>query len=286
MISLNLGSALITFREGLEAALIVGIVLGYLTRIGQGHQRRHAWAGVLLASIVSILLAAGLSLVGANLESPYEQIFEGTTMLAAVAVLTWMIFWMRYQGRFIKRTLEKQVQSAVTFGAVWGIFSLTFFAVVREGVETALFLSASAFAADGLGTFLGAVLGLVAAIAVGYAIYAMSAHLDLRMFFDVTSVLLLVFAAGLFAHGIHEFQEIGWLPVLTTQAWNIESFLSNDSTIGSFLRALVGYNDSPSILEVIAYGAYWLIIVLAVRRFTQHLTRRTSETLARAGTAS
>ena len=269
-----LAAALITFREGLEAALIVGIVLGYLVRIGQARQLRYAWAGVFAAVLVSVVATLGLQVVGASLEEPYEQIFEGSMMLLAVVILTWMIFWMRYQGRFMKRELEHQVQSTLATGATLGIFGLAFVAVFREGIETALFLSASAFASDAAATWMGSIIGLGLAIAAGYAVYVMSVRLDLRKFFDVTSVLLLIFAAGLFAHALHEFQEIGWLPILTQQAWNLQNVLANDSTLGSVLRALVGYNDSPTMLEVVGYVMYWVVVLVGVRWWTQRLSTR------------
>lgn len=264
-------AGLLTFREGLEAALIVGIVISYLYKIGQQKQIRIAWAGILLAVAGSVLAAFGLQWLGTSLQEPYEQMFEGTMMLLAVAVLTWMIFWMRYQGRFMKRDLEVQVQSALASGATFGIFGLTFFAVFREGIETALFLSASAFAMDGAATLIGGILGLALAVAAGYAIYVLSLRLNIRLFFDVTSVLLLFFAAGLFAHAIHEFQEIGWLPFLMQQAWNATNVLPNDSLVGSILRTLVGYNDSPTFLEVVTYVGYWLVVLFGIRVWMQRL---------------
>lgn len=269
-----LAAGLITFREGLEAALIVGIVLGYLLKIGQRRQMRFAWAGVLAAIVVSILAAVGLLIIGTGLEEPYEQIFEGSMMLLAVIILTWMIFWMRYQGRFMKRDLEHQVQATLTRNLPLGVFALAFVAVFREGIETALFLSASAFATDAMATLLGSLVGLGLAVGAGYAIYVMSMRLNVKKFFDVTSVLLLVFAAGLFAHAVHEFQEIGWLPVLTQQAWNFTAVLPNGSTAGSILRALAGYNDSPTLLEVVAYVFYWVVILVGIRWWTRSLSAR------------
>ncbi|MBI3915356.1 MAG: FTR1 family protein [Chloroflexi bacterium] len=271
-----LTAALITFREGLEAALIVGIVLGYLGKTGHRTESRYAWLGVLLASLLSVGIALGMLLVGASLKEPYEQMFEGGTMLLAVAILTWMIFWMRYQSRFLKQELEQKVHTVLSGGAMWGLLGLTFFSVLREGIETALFLSASAFAQDGSETLIGALLGLALAIAFGYALYAMSVRLNIRVFFDVTSVLLLIFAAGLFAHGIHEFQEINWLPILTVPVWDTGALLSNGSLLGSILRSLVGYNDHPSGLEVVGYVFYWAVILLGIRWWTQRLTTRTT----------
>ncbi len=277
-----LAAGLITFREGLEAALIIGIVLGYLVKIGQQRQTMYAWAGVIAAAVVSIGIAMLLQFIGSSLEEPYEQIFEGTMMLLAVGVLTWMIFWMQYQGRFIKRDLENQVKNTLAQGATLGIFGLTFLAVVREGIETALFLSASAFASDAAATWLGSLVGLVLAAAAGYAVYTMSLRLNLKMFFNVTSILLLIFAAGLFAHAVHEFQEIGWLPFMTQEAWNLQNILPNTSLLGSILRTMVGYNDAPTMLEVVAYFLYWAVVLIGVRWWTRRLNTRLAPTQAQA----
>lgn len=272
-----LSALLITLREGLEAALIVGIVLGYLRQIGQRDRAPYAWTGIAIAVGLSALLAISMRVVGAELDKPYEQLFEGATMLLAVAVLTWMIFWMRYQARFLQRDLERQVHSAVTQGQNWGLFVLTFLAVFREGLETALFLAANAFAADAVSTLTGALIGLALAVGAGILIYAYSVRLDVKLFFNVTSLLLSVFAAGLLAHGVHEFQEIGWLPILTDPAWDTRWLLDNNSVLGSILRSLVGYNAKPSLLEVATYIGYWLIVLQAVRWWTQRLSARLTQ---------
>lgn len=269
-----LAALLITLREGLEAALIVGIVIGYLKKIGYLDRQRYAWLGVLVALAGSIGLAFGLQRLGVELEGQVEQIFEGTTMFLAVIVLTWMIFWMRYQARFLKAGLEHDVRQATLSGQNWGLFSLTFVAVFREGVETALFLSAAAFANEGTTTFLGAVVGLVIAVALGWAMYASAVRLNIRRFFDVTSVLLLLFAAGLLAHGVHEFQEAGLLPFMTTTVWDTSHILSEESLIGSLLKSLFGYNADPSLLEVLAYIGYYAVILSAIRWWIGRLAAR------------
>ena len=258
-------ATLITFREGLEAALIVGIVIGYLVKIGQGRRVRTAWAGVGTAVALSALLAFGISAVGAELQGRAEQIFEGVTMFLAVGVLTWMIFWMRFQARFLKVSLEKEVQTAATSGQTLALFSVAFVAVFREGVETALFLSASAFAADGAGTLMGAILGLAIAVALGWLIYASTVRLNVRLFFNVTSVLLLFFAAGLLAHGVHEFQEASLLPMTVEHVWNLNHILDETSPLGEMMKSLFGYNGNPSLLEVISYAAYWVVALVGVR---------------------
>jgi high-affinity iron transporter len=258
-------AALITLREGLEAALIVGILLGYLAKIGQGDRRAFIWSGVVVAALASLLLAAFIQILGLNLEGRAEQLFEGTTMFLAVGVLTWMIFWMRYQARLMRTSIEHDVQAAVAAGRNWGLAAVSFVAVVREGIETALFLSAAAFASDDGGTLPGAVLGLGLAVLIGYLIYATTARLNVRIFFKLTSVLLLIFAAGLFAHGVHEFQEAGVFPTLNAQLWNTNHILDESSTVGEFLKALVGYNGNPSLEEVAAYLVYWVATLLGVR---------------------
>ena len=262
-------ATLISLREGLEAALIVGILLGYLRKIGHPAGRGPVWIGVLAAVVLSIGVAFIIQTVGLKLEGSAEQLFEGTTMFLAVGVLTWMIFWMRYQARLMRTSLEQNVQTAIAAGRNRGLAVVAFVAVFREGVETALFLSAAAFASDDGGTLPGAVLGLGLAVLIGYLIYATTARLNVRVFFNLTSVLLLIFAAGLFAHGVHEFQEAGVFPTLNPQLWNTNHILDESSTIGEFLKALVGYNGNPSFEEVAAYLLYWVATLVGVRLWMQ-----------------
>ncbi|MBU6360035.1 MAG: iron uptake transporter permease EfeU [Chloroflexota bacterium] len=261
-------ASLLGLREGLEAALVVGIVFGYLRKTGQMQHGRYAWAGVITAIIMSAAIAIGITAIGAELEGTAEQIFEGSTMLLAVIVLTWMIFWMRNQARFVKGELEGKMQKALKGGAGWGLFAISFLSVFREGVETALLLGATAFQSSGMATFIGAMLGLIVAAIIGYLIYASTVRLNLRVFFNITSILLLVFAAGLFAHAVHEFQEAGILPTLIDPVWDISAILSKDSIVGQFLRTLVGYSPAPSLVEVISYIGYWVAILLGMRLHT------------------
>lgn len=155
-----LAASLITFREGLEAALIVGIVLGYLRKIGLSDRRGYVWGGVITAVIASLGVALGLQLIGAQFTGRGEEIFEGTAIFLATSVLTYMIFWMRYQGRFLKAALERDVQLAVSAGQNWVLASLAFIAVFREGVETGLFLSAAAFVTAAGETLWGGLFGV------------------------------------------------------------------------------------------------------------------------------
>ncbi len=265
-------AALISLREGLEAALIVGIVLGYLSRIGYFEGRKAVWTGVAAAVLASLGLALIIQVVGTQLEGRAEEIFEGATMFLAVGVLTWMIFWMRYQARLLKPTLERDVQHAVETGTKWGLIIVAFIAVFREGVETALFLSAAAFASDGQGTLIGAAIGLGAALLIGYLIYASTTRLNIRAFFNVTSILLLLFAAGLLAHGIHEFQEAGLIPTVNGQVWDTNHLLDENSSLGQLLRTVFGYNGNPSLEEVLAYVGYWVVVLLGLRFWLESRT--------------
>lgn len=260
-----LPSYLLSLREGIEAALIIGIVIGALRKIRRADLVPALWWGVLSAAAVSALAAVLLTVLGLELEGPAEPIYEGATMLLAAGILTWMIFWMSQQARTLKSELEEGVNKAAASAGGRAIFWLAFVAVVREGVELALFLTASIFATDVLQTAVGAALGLGTAILLGWSIFAAIVRLDLRRFFQVTGFLLILFAAGLVAHGVHEFNEVGLIPSVIEHVWDLNSVVSEDSTFGLFLKALFGYNGNPSLTEVLAYLGYLLAISLSLR---------------------
>jgi high-affinity iron transporter len=276
-----MGAALVTTREGLEASLIVGIVLAYLAKTENRNYFRVIWAGTAAAVALSILTGAALFFTVGSLEGRSEQIFEGVAMLSAVAVLTWMIFWMRKQAVNIKKELEAKLAGAIAAGSAIGLASVVFFAVLREGWETALFLFAISESSSPLSTSVGAVLGLVISISLGIALYMGSRRLNLRQFFTVTGILLIVFAAGLLAHGIHEFQEAGVLPMTIEHVWDTNGIVGEDSRVGEFLTALFGYNGNPSLLEVLAWASY---LALALTFFLRPLLswRRTASAPAQA----
>jgi high-affinity iron transporter len=275
-----IAALVIAFREGLEAALIIGIVFGYLKKTSQTAHRRQAWIGVIAAVAICIAIAVGLQAVGAELEGPAEPIFEGTTMLLAVAVITWMIFWMRYQSRSLKSSLEKELQRAINAGQGRGLMAVTFLAVFREGVELALFLSAAAFATNQADTLVGGLAGIGIAVLVGYLIYASVARLNLRRFFSVTSILLLIFAAGLLSLAIHEYQEVGLLPTVVEHLWNVNPILDENSPVGELLKAIVGYTASPSLLQVVGYLAYWGFAIFGIRWLVERKIARTAAPLS------
>jgi high-affinity iron transporter len=267
-----IASLLITLREGLEAALIVGIILSLLGQLDQQRYSRDVWLGVGAAAAVSLGVGFALNRIGLAFEGRGEEIFEGIMMLIAAGVLTWMIFWMRRQGREVQSQLASDVREAVNVGSRWALLTLAFVAVVREGIETALFLTATSMSSSAGQSLLGGLIGLAAAVGLGWLIFAGGKRLNIGAFFRVTSVILLIVAAGLFAHGVHELQEAAILPVVVEHVWDINHILSEGETVGLFLSALVGYNGNPSLIEVITYVSYIMIVVLAWQLFKQRQT--------------
>jgi high-affinity iron transporter len=258
-------SYLLSLREGIEAALIIGIVLGALRQMHRTDLSSAVWIGVISASALSVLAGILLTMLGLSFEGSAEQIFEGITMLLAAGVLTWMIFWMSRQARNIKGELESGVHKAAFEGGKRGLFALAFLAVLREGIELALFLVASVFASDVQQTLIGAFLGLGTAALLGWSLFATTVRLDLRRFFQVTGFLLILFAAGLVAHGVHEFNEAGLIPSVIEHVWDVNPILDENSMLGSMLKALFGYNGNPSLTEVLAYFAYFVAIFFGLR---------------------
>ena len=266
---------LLSLREGLEAALIIGILLGALSKIRRTDLSPTVWLGTLSAISVSILTAVLLTSFGMSLEYPAEAIFEGVTMLIAAGILTWMIFWMSKQARFLKSELEAGVNKAVASAGKSPVFWLAFIAVVREGVELALFVTAAFFAGNQSGitsdiiqTLVGTILGLGTAALLSWTLFATTVRLDLRRFFQVTGFLLILFAAGLIAHGVHEFNEVGWIPSVIEHIWNLDAIISETSLLGQLLKTLFGYSSSPSLTEMIAYFTYLIVVIVLWRRDT------------------
>jgi high-affinity iron transporter len=268
----------IALREGIEAALIVSIVLAYLKQLGRSDSSRLVWLGTALAVLLSAVTGTVIFTVGADFEGTAEQVFEGLVTLTAVGVLTWMIFWMRRQGARIKSDLHHKVDTALVTGGL-ALAALAFFAVLREGVETALFLFAAAegTAVEGGGVgaqLVGAALGLVLAVVLGVLLYRGGIRMNLRSFFKITGAILIVVAAGLFAFSVHELQEAGWFPFLEAHAYDVSATLPDDEGIGAVLRGLVGFNADPGVLEVLAWVAYLVVVgALYLRPYTSLSSR-------------
>lgn len=207
-----MGAAVVMLREGFEASLVIGIVLAFLNRTGRRDAFATVWIGAAAAVALSVAAGSLLLMVGSELEGKAEAAWEAATMLAAAALLTWMIFWMRRQARTIKHDLERDVERALARGSGVALALVVFVGVLREGVESALFLLGTVEGADALTSGIGAAAGLAAAAALGVLVYRGSSRLDLRRFFSLTSLLLLVFAAYLLASGLHDLEEAGILP--------------------------------------------------------------------------
>ncbi len=256
-------------REGVEAALIVAIILAYLVRSGNGAHVGKVWLGAGLAIVVSVVVGAVIFATVRSFAEPYEQIFEGVAMLVAAAVVTWMLFWMRRTAANLRGELHARIDRAVTESAVLGLAVLAFTAVIREGIETSLFLVGQMTSAESgaMSTLVGALLGLAAAVVVGWIFYTGSRRINLRTFFTWTGVALVFIAAGLLSHAVHELIEVGefyGVELVGTQAaYDISAILPDSEGIGQFLRALFGYADSPEVLTLAAHVAY-LVVVLAL----------------------
>jgi high-affinity iron transporter len=260
-----LASFLLSLREGLEAALIISIVLGVLRKLNRQDLSSTVWAGVASAIVVSLAAGVGLYAIGVELEGQAEMIFEGLTILSAAGVLTWMIFWMNRQARTIKSEMESGVTRSVKASDKRGLFWLAFLAIVREGIELALFLTAATFATSAQATLMGTLLGLSTAILLGWALFTTTIRLDLRRFFQVTGILLILFAAGLVAHGVHELNEAGVIPSLIDPVWDISGLIPETTFIGTLLKTLFGYNANPSLTEMLAYFGYLAVVVIGLR---------------------
>jgi high-affinity iron transporter len=252
-------------REGVEAALIVSIILAYLAQTGNARHFAKIWLGTAAAVAVSLIAGIAIVVTVGELESPYEQVFEGLTLLLAAGVVTWMLFWMRRQARAVKGELHAAVDRVLTEGGMWGLALVAFTAVIREGVETALFLVGQVTAAQtaGWNVLLGALVGLLLAAVIGYGFYRGSRRIQLATFFRWTGIALIFIAAGLLSHAVHEFIEIGVITIGTQTAFDISALLPHESGIGQFLSALFGYTSTPEVLTLGVWVAY-LVVVLAL----------------------
>lgn len=268
-----ISSFIITFREALEVALIVGIILSYLGRTNQTKYNNIIYIGVISGVIASIIGALLFNNIAGGFTGRSEEIFEGITMLVGAILLTTMILWMMKQEHFAIK-LENKIANKINKVYKYELFLLVFVAILREGIETVIFLGAAAIATTG-NTIIGAVSGIVAAIALGYLIFVSSKKIKLKKFFHITNVLLILFAAGLIAHGIHELQEAKIIPIIIEHVWDINPpqyidgsypVLHEKGYIGSIMKGLFGYNGNPSLIEILSYTVYLFLIFTLWRK--------------------
>jgi len=253
----------IGLREGVEAALIVGIIAAFLKQEGRRDALRHVWAGVAIAVAICVAIGVGLDLLNEQLPQRQQEMLETVIGLAAVAIVTFMIVWMRKHARMIKSELQESAGAALRSGSAWALIGMAFFAVLREGIETAVFLLAVfQGATDPLAAGIGAVLGVLVAIVIGFGIYHGGTRLDLARFFKLTSVVLVFVAAGLLASAAHTAWEAGWLTTLQEQAVDLTWLVVPGTWSSALLTGMLGLQSIMTRAEVIAYLAY-LIPMLA-----------------------
>ncbi|MBS3106945.1 FTR1 family protein [Candidatus Woesearchaeota archaeon] len=247
---------LITSRETLEASLVIGIILAYLQRTDKESYKKTVWMGVAFGLGLSVLTAILFNVFAGGFEGRAEALFEGVTMLIGVALLTTMILWMMRQRR-IAEHIHSKVDTHLAKDAIFshlGLFFLAMIAVLREGVETVIFLNAVRYS-SGL-SLIGGLLGVAVAIGLGWLFFYESRKINLKKLFTFSSVLLILFAAGLVAHGVHELEEAKVLDPLISPLYSINGVVNENSVLGSFLKGLFGYNGNPSLLEALSYWVY------------------------------
>jgi len=256
-----LSTFIIALREGLEAALIVGILVAYLVKTGRKSLLVPLWAGVALAVVVSLATGAFLTITSTELSARGEEFFAGTTSFLAVGFVTWMVFWMKRTARHLKGQLEGQMSTAVLAGPL-ALAAAAFFAVVREGLETSLFIYANFKTVSSTpSATVGLVLGLGLAITLGYLIYRSSIKINLSKFFNYTGIALVVVAAGVLSYGIHEYQELGWLPGADFFIWDVTSVIAKESLLGGVLAGTVGFDTTTSLLQFVLWAAYLAVVL-------------------------
>lgn len=255
---------LITFREALEASLVVGIILAFLEKTKQSKLSKHVYFGIAAGIVCSIIFGFIIYKFFGGLEGSMEQIFEGTTMFIASIMLTYMIFWMMKQ-KHVAKEIENKVQKQMTEHSTFGLFMVSFISVFREGIETVLFLAAATFTSTPH-PILGSLLGIAVAVFVGFLLFELNMHINIKQLFNISSILLLLFSAGLIAHGIHEYQEADLLPFMKNEMWNTHNLLDEKSFGGEIAKSILGYNENPSSLEVIGYLSYLALIGLIYKK--------------------
>lgn len=251
---------LIALREGLEAALIIGILVAYLVRSNQRKALPTLWTGVTIAIVASLAFGAFLTFTSTQLSDAGEEMFAGTTSLVAVILVTYMVFWMKRIARGLKSDLHNKMDYAMPLGKI-ALISASFFAVAREGLETALFIFSNfkSISTDS-SPVIGLVLGLAAAVGLGVAIYKQSVKINLGKFFTITGIALIVIAGGVLSYAVHEFQEFGALPGEDSYVWN---WVNADPTISTLLSGTIGISTTISWLQLIVWATYLTVTLRA-----------------------
>ena len=255
-----MGAALlITLREGLEISLVVAIIAAYLVKVGRADALGSMWRGVAAAAVTCVVAGLVFDAVIGEFEGKWEQAIEGVLAFLAVGVLTWMIFWMKRNSKNLSGELHTKIDAALD-ASPHALSVIAFIAVAREGFETVLFLlGAETSSSSGRDVVVGGLIGLAIAAVIGLAFYRGSSRVNLRQFFQITGFLLILFAAGLFAKGLHEFRELFEIEasIIAQPVWDITSGpFAEGSTLHDFLKGLFGWSPNPERIRVVGYFAY------------------------------
>ncbi|MEV0535705.1 iron uptake transporter permease EfeU [Kitasatospora sp. NPDC050463] len=257
------GNYLIGLREGLEASLVVCILIAYLVKTDRRDKLPPVWSGVAAAVVLSMAFGAVLQFGSSQLTFEAQEALGGTLSIVSVALVTWMVFWMRRTARHLKAELHGKLDAAVAMGAL-ALVTTSFLAVGREGLETALFIwSAVQATDDGYNPVIGAALGLLTSVVLGWLFYRGALKINLARFFTWTGAMLVVVAAGVLAYGVHDLQEAGWLGGLHDLAFDISSTIPKDSWYGTLLKGVFNFQPDPTVLQVVVWALY-LVPTLAV----------------------
>ncbi|MGI8889116.1 MAG: iron uptake transporter permease EfeU [Nocardioidaceae bacterium] len=251
---------LIGLREGLEAALIVSILVAYLVKIGRPERLIDVWIGVGAALLLSFGFGAMLTFTSQNMTFTAQEAFAGFMSILAVGLVTWMIFWMKRTARYLKSQLEGKMSDALAMGRV-ALIVIAFVSVAREGIETSLFVWSTTQATSGTRPFLGVTLGLLSAVALGYLLYKSAVRINLAKFFRYTGVGLVTVAAGVLAYGFHDLQEAGFIPGLFNTAFDISAQVPLSSWYGTLLKGAFNFNPAPTTVELTVWAVYLVTVM-------------------------
>ncbi|CAM5423917.1 iron transporter [Streptomyces avidinii] len=254
---------LIGLREGLEASLVVCILIAYLVKTGNKDKLAPLWLGVGLAAALSLAFGAGLEFGTQELTFKAQEAIGGSLSIVSVGLVTWMVFWMKRTARNLKSELQGKLDAALAMGT-GALVTTAFLAVGREGLETSLFVWRSVHAAgNGAGPLIGVLLGIGSSIVLGWLFYRGALKINLSKFFTWTGGMLVVVAAGVLAYGVHDLQEADFLPGLGSKAFDISGAVPPDSWYGTLLKGTFNFQPDPTVLQLVVWLAY-LIPVLAL----------------------
>lgn len=252
-----MAALLITLRETLEASLIVGIMLAFLHRTQNRDRNPIIWAGVVAGVLTSVIAGFIIMQFSGGFEGRSEKIYEGVTMLVAAGLITWMVVWLASHSKYMKEGIEQKMQLHLETGALISLFLLVYTSILREGIETVIFLQAAFMQSEDASLHMGAIAGMVLAVGSAWLLFrGMMTWFSLSRFFQFTGVLLMFFAAGLTAHGVHELQEAGLIPIFIEHVWDMNHIINEKGAFGGLLKGVFGYNGNPSLIEVLSYIVY------------------------------